>query len=607
MLNSVAVSRKTPAPMTRVLKGIAAAPGIAIAPMVHFHSDLDFISTRKISPDEIPDEIQRLEDAVMATSRAILFLRHELSATLSDHDAKIYDVQLALLHDETFKADLVRGIEDDGVNAEMALQKVIHRYEKVFELAEDAAMRERAADLRDVGRQLLGSLMEKDRTAYTADGQDYIFCADEFLPSDAGILDHDHVRGIVTTRGGKYSHGSILARSWGIPALVAVEQVQKKVSSGTVVVADGETGSLIIDPGAEDVSRYRELMAEREEGQRRVFEVRFLPAVTPDGTAVSLMANVEGVRDLDHVETGVTEGIGLFRTEFAFMERREFPAEEDQVKIYRSAVERAEGRVVTFRTLDVGGDKPLDYFQTPEERNPVLGWRGLRISLDWPDILYVQIRAILRASAAGKVRILLPMVTSLEEVKQCREVVDHILSDLAKSGEPHDPHPELGIMVEVPAIVHVLDQVLGITDFVSVGTNDLVQYLLAVDRDNPRVASMYDPYHPAVLRVLKDIVERSNEADKPVAICGEIAGDHNFTPLLLGLGYRELSMIPVFLPRVKLMVRSFPIDECEALAKQALSMESAKEIRELARNTSRKRWSHFLEHPPDGEEQGSEA
>lgn len=580
--------------MSRKLKGVAAAPGIAIAPIVHFHSDLDFIPTRQIAPEQVPAELRRLDEAITAASRSILFLRHELAATLSDHDARIYDAELALLHDETFKSDLVRVVESELVNVEVALQRVIDRYEKAFESMEDPVLRERAADLRDVGRQVLSALMEKERSAHLSAGHSYIFCADEFLPSDAGAVDRRHLRGIVTAQGGKYSHGAILARSLGIPAVVAVDQVLVKAETGSEVILDGETGVVILEPDAEDLATYRERMAEREEEERRVFEVRFRPAVTPDGLEVRLMVNVESVRDLDHVEMDLVGGIGLFRTEFAFMERNKFPGEQEQERMYRAAVERAKGKVVTFRTLDVGGDKPLRYFRIPEERNPVLGWRGLRISLDWPDIFYTQIHAILKASVEGRARILLPMVTSVQEIRRCREILDQVRSELRAAGVPFGSDVQLGAMVEVPGIVYVLDQVLPLVDFVSLGTNDLVQYLLAVDRDNPRVASMYDPYHPAVLRLLAEIAQRVRPSGKPCSICGEIAGDHYYTPLLLGLGYEELSMAPVFVPRVKLMVRSFSIEECKEMAAKALEMEDAREIRRLARDRARRRWSRFL-------------
>jgi phosphoenolpyruvate-protein phosphotransferase len=581
-------------PMSRKLKGIPAAPGIAVAPIVQFHGDLAFIPRRTIAEEDIDGEVRRLEQAMTTTSRSILFLRHEMSESLSEHDSKIYDVQVNLLHDKTFKADLVREVRVNLVNVEVALKRVVSAYEEVFNKAEDALMRERSGDIRDVGRQLLSALLDRDRSVYTADGADYIFAADEFLPSDAGILDRDHIKGIVTVRGGKYSHGAILARSLGIPALVGVEEVLSRAATGTPCVLDGESGQLIVNPDGEQLVHYHKLITERQEADARLIEVRFAPSVTLDGTEVDLMANVESVHDMRHVETAVVTGIGLFRTEFAFMERRQFPTEEEQVQMYVGAIEAAKGKPVTFRTLDIGGDKPLPYFKTPDERNPVLGWRGLRISLSWPDMLYTQIRAILRAGASGHARILLPMVTALEEVRQCREIIDTMRKDLAESGTPHDQDIEFGVMVEVPATAFILDQILPYVDFVSVGTNDLVQYLLAVDRDNPRVATLYDPYHPAVIRTLQHIASAAGLAKKPVSICGEIAGDHYYTMLLIGLGFRELSMAPVFLPRVKLMIRNFSIDEAQSIAKKAVLMSSANEIRELLKEKSRGIWSEFL-------------
>ncbi len=586
--------------MSQSFKGVAAAPGIGIAPLVHFHGGLTYIPHWTIEKDDIPNEQGRLEEAINVASRSILFLRHEMATSLSVTDTKIYDAQLALIHDPTLKADVFRVLESEKTNVEVAVQRVIHDYEQVFENMEDAAMRERAADVRDVGRQLVGALMEKERSVYIADGQDYIFAADEFLPSDAGLIDRDHLCGIVTARGGKYSHGAILARSLGIPSLVGVEAVMLKVVSGTAVILDGESGVLISEPEEEELARYQQLRVERDEAERRVFEVRFLSSMTPDGTEVRLLANVEGTRDIGQIELDLIHGVGLFRTEFAFMERRQFPTEDEQVAMYRTAIDWADGKSVTFRTLDVGGDKPLQYFRTPEERNPVLGWRGLRISLDWPDLFYTQIRAILRASSGSKARILLPMVTNLEELRRCRAVVDEIRKDLADAGEDFGEDVELGAMVEVPAIAYVLDLVAQEVDFLSIGTNDLVQYMLAVDRDNTRVAGMYTPYHPAIVRLLGEIARVGKQANKPISVCGEIAGDHYFTAILIGLGFRELSMTPVFLPRVKLMVRSFSIAECEAIAAEVLQMTNSNDIRRLAADHARKCWTRFLDSGSDG-------
>jgi len=580
--------------MARKLKGIAAAPGVAIAPVVQFHTTLDRIPTWKVAPEKVDAEKLRLGDAIAVVTQSLVALQKELAAAITGHDVRIYDAQLAIVHDPTFRRDVENEIAANGVNLEVAFQKVIARYEAVFEAMDSPAMRERAADLRDIGRQLVAALMTTARTKYTANGRDYLFAADEFLPSDAGMLDRSHLRGIVTAHGGKYSHGAILARSLGIPAVVGLDNVMLETTTGTKAIVDGNAGVVILDPDEEDLARYERMLDEQHGVERRLAEVRFEPSVTPDGTHVQLLANAEGVRDMDNIETDAIAGIGLFRTEFAFMERRQFPTEDEQVAMYRRAMEGAKGKPVTFRTLDVGGDKPLGYFRTPNERNPVLGWRGIRLCLDWPDILFTQMRAILRASALGHARILLPMITSRGEVLRCREVLGQLLEDLRATGIPHDANIELGVMVEVPVLVHVLDDILPLADFVSVGTNDLVQYLLAVDRDNQRVAKMYDPFHPGVLRVLKQIADIANAAGKGVSICGEIAGDHWFTPILVGLGYRELSMAPVHLSRVRLMLRGFTVAECRDLAARATAMQSTGAVRKLVAEEIQVRWARFL-------------
>ena len=580
--------------MTRRLKGIAAGPGVAIAPVVQFHTTLDHIPMWKVAAGAVAAEQARLSGAVAEVTQSLIALQKELAGAIGKHDVRIYDAQLSILHDQTFLTDVANEIREHHVNLEVALQRVIARYEAVFAAMENAALRERAADLRDIGRQLVGALLATERSKYTANGADYLFVADEFLPSDAGILDRAHIRGIVTAHGGKYSHGAILARSLGIPSVVGIEQIMLASTTGTHAIVDGDQGLVILDPSKEQLGDYERRLLEQRGVERRLSEVRFQPSVTPDGTAVQLFANVEGVRDLDSLEVDTIAGIGLFRTEFAFMERHQFPTEDEQVSMYRRAMEGARGKPVTFRTLDVGGDKPLGYFRMPAERNPVLGWRGIRLCLDWPDILYTQMRAILRASALGHARILLPMVSGLSQVQKCREVLDQLVADLAATGVAHDPQVELGVMVEVPVLVPVLPDVLPLVNFVSVGTNDLVQYLLAIDRDNQRVAKMYDPFHPGVLRVLKQIADAANAASKSVSICGEIAGDHWFTPLLVGLGYRELSMAPVFLPRVKLMLRSFKQAECRDLASRALAMPSTQAVRQLVKGEIQGRWNRLL-------------
>ena len=321
--------------MARKLKGIAAAPGIAIAPLVLFHTTLDQIPTWRVESGDVSAEKGRLSGAIQAVTSSLLSLQTELEGAIGKHDVRIYDAQVAILHDQTFRQDVENEIEQHRVNLEVALQRVIARYEEVFAAMENAAMRERAADLRDIGRQLVGALVDTARQKYTANGSDYLFAADEFLPSDAGFIDRQHIRGIVTAVGGKYSHGAILARSLGIPAIVGIEMIMQDTNTGTLAILDGDAGTVLLEPSAEELADYERRMREQGSVEKRIAELRFQPSVTPDGTDVQLLVNAEGVHDLDGLEIDMTAGIGLFRTEFAFMERRQFPTEEEQVAMYQ--------------------------------------------------------------------------------------------------------------------------------------------------------------------------------------------------------------------------------------------------------------------------------
>ncbi len=575
--------------MSREINAPSAAPGIAIAPVFHHRNVGEFIPTVEIFEHQAAAECERFDQACERASEALLALKERLTRDVDGAAgiAGIYDAHIALITDPYIRKDVRELIEGEGINAEVALQRVVTRYEKIFESVDSATVRERAADIRDVGRQILNMLLRRDREELGATEGDFILAVDEFLPSDLGVIDTDHVRGILMGEGGRYSHGAILAKSLGIPCLVGLEQNLVKLPAGHVVILDGDRGRLIVEPTDERIEVYRERMREREASEKRVFEVRLSPAVTTDDVGIELLGNVESIRELSTLEAGVCDGVGLFRTEFAFMERLMFPSEEEQLKLYVEVVEAMRGRRVTFRTLDVGGDKPLAYFRTPAERNPVLGWRGLRLMLQWRDILYTQIRALVRTSASGPVSILLPMVTTVEEVQETRGIIDEVIRDLRADGVEVGDDLMFGIMIEVPAIAVRLEHVLAQVDFVSVGSNDLVQYLLAVDRDNPRVASMYDPYHPGVLGFLASLVAKADAANVPISLCGEIAGESDFTPLLLGMGFRRLSMTPVFFPPVKLAIRSRSMEECRAIWDEASALATAAEVRELLRRATR--------------------
>lgn len=577
--------------MSKEINAPSAAPGIAIAPVYHHRNLGEFIPTTRIPQSGIRAECERFESACLRASDALRALKEKLEPKTDDSAAGItgiYDAHIALMTDPNIRRDVIALIEKEAINAEVALQRVVARYENVFRSIDNPTVRERAADVRDVGRQVLNVLLQREQEAMEAEDQDCVLAVDEFLPSDVGLVETRHVRGIVMGEGGKYSHGAILARSLGIPCLVGLGDNLLKLPSGGLVILDGDRGRLIVDPSAGRLQRYQERMAEREEAERRIFEVRLSPSVTRDGTAVQLFANIEGLRELKSLEEGTFDGVGLFRTEFAFMERLVFPSEDEQFKLYKEVVDAMGGRRVTFRTLDVGGDKPLAYFRTPHERNPVLGWRGIRLTLHWRDLFYTQLRALVRASASGPVSILLPMVTTIDEVRSARRILEEVRADLEDQGAPVGEGLRFGLMVEVPALATILPHVLADVDFISIGSNDLAQYLLAVDRDNPRVAGMYDPYHPGVLRFLAACVRDAHAADVPCSICGEIAGESDFIPLLLGMGYRQLSMTPIFLPRVKLTVRSVEMQQCEDLWREVSELGTAEQVGEFLREAGRK-------------------
>lgn len=573
--------------MSHEISATAASPGIAIAPLRHLRLAGEFIPSYHLAEEEIDAECERFGQACRKAADALEALKDKLGEAASSV-LGIYDAHIALVMDPRLSQDVTERIRSERVNAEAALQAIVTRYEQIFSQIDNVTVRERAADVRDVGRQITGMLMLRAPGSGDLDSdEDYILAVDEFLPSDLGQIDTKKVRGIVMGEGGRYSHGAILAKSLGIPCVVGLEQELGKLPTGHPTILDAERGKLLVDPDEETVDRYRERLIAREEAEKRIFEVRLSPSVTVDGTAVAMLANIEGTRELEALEPGMFKGVGLFRTEFAFMERLMFPSEEEQHELYASIVEGMGGRNVTFRTLDIGGDKPLQYFRTPVERNPVLGWRGIRLTLQWRDIFYTQMRALIRASAKGPVSILLPMVTTLNEIRQAREILDEIVGDLRKDGVPVGDDLFFGVMIEVPAIAMMLRQVCEIVDFVSVGSNDLAQYLLAVDRDNPRVAGMYDPYHPGVLRFLADIVAIADETGTPCSLCGEIAGESDFLPLLLGMGWRRLSMTPVFLPRVKLTLRSLSIGDCVELWEEVRGLADAESVRERVRERSK--------------------
>jgi len=472
-------------------------------------------------------------------------------------------------------------IEDERINAEAAVDRLIRRLETTLGKMEGESVRSYAADLADPWREVLHALMQGERRQFLATEDQVVLAASELTPQVMTFLERDRLLGVVTETGGRYSHGAVLARAFGIPCVVGLPNLLGRLEQGMIVTIEGGRGVVQLSPSLNSVAEFEVRKSSIKARRKLLDEVAHLPAVTPDGERLKIMANIESLRDLDMFTSENTDGIGLLRTEFLYMERPEFPSEDEQFRLYRRVLERMKGLPVTLRTLDIGGDKRLPYFQTPAELNPALGWRGLRVSIEWRDLLRVQLRAALRAGLGWDLRILLPMVTSLEEVDTVHEIFDGVRSSLIEHGYEVEEDVPVGVMIEVPSAAVELERIIEHVDFVSVGTNDLVQYLLAVDRDNPRVAKLYEPHHPAVLGTLARIAAICKAAGKSCSICGDMADDPATAMMLLGMGFDTISVAPFFYPGIKYVVRRTPVSEARELAREVLASSRVQEVRDV--------------------------
>ncbi|HET6201289.1 MAG TPA: phosphoenolpyruvate--protein phosphotransferase [Planctomycetota bacterium] len=574
----------------RVLKGIPVSPGIAIGSLFPLDGGESRAGpARVLAAGEEEREIGRLRKSVDVAEAELERLRDALAARGAEREGQIFRAQRAVLHDPSAREEIERDVRSRRLNAEAAIHGFLERYERVLAEVSAPLSREQLADFRDPWRMVLAALKRGERERLLAGGGAVVLFAEDLAPSLAAFVEDGKVLGLVTARGGRFSHGGVLARSLGIPAVAGI--ADRRLRPGTTVVVNGDEGTVLVDPSPEEISSSERRRAERVALRERLRGLAREEGRTADGERVEIGANVEGLRDFEELDRATVDGVGLFRTEFVYMERREFPSEEEQVGIYGRALEAMEGRPVVFRTLDIGGDKPLPYFTTPAERNPVLGWRGLRISLQWRDLFLVQLRAILRASVRGPARILLPMVTNLEEVRLARLLLAEVKGDLARRGVPFAAEVPLGMMVEVPAAALALPHFAPEVDFVSLGTNDLVQYALAVDRDNAWVASLYEPFDPGVLALLDGAARAALAAGRPLSVCGELAGDPVAVLLLLGMGIRSFSMSPVFVAEVKTVLRGVRSEEAERMRDEALRLSTAEAVRGFLVAREREIWA----------------
>ncbi len=560
------------------LKGTIAYPGVVSGPTYIMDNRYGFADVFDEANTDVERELRRIQDALEETRIHTLMLEKRVARKLSEEDAAIFHTHLMILEDRTFQDQLIHEI-NAGHSAPYALKKVISSYTETFSKMEDPYLRERATDIMDIGHHMLSSLTGQGRKAQKLK-QKGILLAHEILPSDMAVIEHDKLLGIVTEAGERNSHAVIMAKSLGIPALVGVKGVASRAIQEEFIIVDANSGYLYMKPSETIIEEYQRLEEDCSKELKRINEYRFLPALTRDNTEITMRANIGLVSDVEIARRNGAQGVGLYRTEFPYMTRSNFPDRQDQYRLYRKIVESFAGEPVTIRTLDIGGDKALPYFTLPHEDNPFMGWRSVRVSLDNPDIFRTQIEAILMASAHGTVKLLFPMISGIEEIQACKEMVAEAKDNLRRENIPFCEDIPLGVMIEVPAAVQMCKFLVKEVDFFSLGTNDLVQYMLAADRNNHLVNKYYNPLHPAVLQAIKYVADTAHKEGKVVCICGEMATDPvNFT-VLLGLGIREFSVVAPFIPRIKAFLAELEYTRATEITAAVLEMGSATEIRE---------------------------
>ncbi|MBE9912697.1 phosphoenolpyruvate--protein phosphotransferase [Paenibacillus donghaensis] len=565
-----------------MIQGIGASAGIAIGKaFVLPNWEWDLPETG-IDAVDLANEFERLYEGIRTSKNEIEYIKNEFRDIVGEEESSIFDAHLAILDDPVFMNEIQGVIERQYKAAEVAVKEAIDHFVTMFDLLDDEYMKERAMDIKDVGNRLLKHLLGAPEVTLPSDAQPYVLVVKELSPSQLAHLNPSHVLGVVTMLGGKTSHSSIMARAIGIPLVAGIEgKLEIPIQTGDMLVMDGETGQLFVNPDQQTVARFECARTEQQMKKERLELLAAVEAVTKDGAEMRLSANISSVKELDMAVKYGALGVGLFRTEFLYMDRSSFPSEQEQFEVYCQVVQKMDGRQVVIRTLDIGGDKQLDYFPLPQEDNPFLGYRAIRISLERQELFQTQLTAILRASAYGKAKIMYPMISSLEEVRQANQILRRAMADLDARGIAYDANIPVGVMIEIPAAVTIADLLARECDFFSIGTNDLVQYVLAVDRMNEQIAHMYHPYHPAILRMLRTTVEAARNAGIPVSVCGEMAGDERSVPLWLGLGVHDLSMSIQSLLRVKHRILNTTAADARSVAEECYKFATNAEVEKL--------------------------
>jgi phosphoenolpyruvate-protein phosphotransferase len=573
-------------------KGVPVSPGVAVARAYCVDPALTPQETYHLDAAALSGEVSRFDRACAAVARELDATINRVWRQVGEEEAGIFRAHRQLLRDPSLHRKVKAVILERQVDAATALRSVLDDYGRLFGEIGDSYLQERVADLRDVAGRILAQLAREDHRPARTVHEPVILVAPEILPSQALTFDRHLVAGILTESGGSTGHAAILARALGIPAVSGLRGLLNEVRTGDLIALDGREGHVYLNPGPEVEAAYRKLQREYVDLRDRLVENADLEAVTADGIHLELLANVNGPADAAAAGQVGATGVGLYRTEYLFLTHPSVPDEEEQLAAYRAVIEAAPNRAVTIRTLDLGGDKNVPYLGHRDEANPFMGFRSIRLASAYPEFFQTQLRAILRAGRFGSVNLLFPMISSLEEVQRIKKIVQRTRAGLEQAGVPFAEHMPLGVMLEVPAAALCVGEILQEVDFVSIGSNDLIQYLMAADRDNPHVAHLCEPFNPALLRLLNSVIGTCNDRGKPVTLCGEMAGwPRCFLPLF-GMGLRRMSMSPAFVPSIKEVVRHTTLETARDAARKVLKMHTVGEIRGYLTRKVREVWPH---------------
>jgi phosphoenolpyruvate-protein phosphotransferase (PTS system enzyme I) len=587
-------SSKSEEKVEKRFQGIGVAPGIAHAQVVIHWVDDEEIPLRDISSEELPEEIARFESALIATRAELLEIQQRIADAIGSKDASVFDAHLLVVEDRTLIDEVLRGLDQSRHNVEHIFHQVAEKYCRTLGEIDDPYLRERVVDIEDVARRVIRNLLGKAPRNLATQDNAHLIVSHNLTPSDTASINRELVLGFATEQGSKTSHTAIMARSMGIPAIVGLHDICSKLTSGDDVLLDGYSGLLILNPTPNTLWEYGGIEQEKEKVEETLELIRDTSSTTSDGRHVILSANIELPEELDDVIASGSEGVGLYRTEFLYLNRSTPPDEEEQYENYRLVAERVQPHSVIIRTLDVGGDKDSQCLDMEEEENPFLGCRAIRFCLQNPEIFKVQLRAILRAAAIGNVRLMYPMISSVEELRQANALLEECKEELRAQGADFNPNLDVGIMIEIPGAALAASHLAREVKFFSIGTNDLIQYTLAVDRVNDQIAHLYEPTHPAVIRLLKIIVDAAHEQGIWVGVCGEMAADIELTPLLLGLGVDELSASSSVVPRIKKAVQSLDLPSCQKLIEEVLALDTSSAILGKSLAVAHSRYSDLL-------------